>query len=63
MRIDAYNGINSYLSELSNTRINTVEDIIKYNDENFGTEGAKPGDHPAFPSGQVSVGSLYLCGN
>ena len=55
VKVDAYNGINAYLSELSGTRIKTVEDIIAYNIENRGTEGAGPGDHPAFPSGQVSI--------
>jgi hypothetical protein len=53
-KVDAYNGINAYLSELSCTRIKTVEDIIAYNSQNRGTEGACPNDHPAFPSGQVS---------
>ena len=53
VKVDAYNGINAYLSELSNTCIKSVEDIIKYNDENSGTEGAYPGDHRAFTSGQA----------
>lgn len=53
-KIDAYNDINAYLSELSNTSIKSVEDIIEYNDNNTGTEGAEPGDHPAFVTGQVS---------
>lgn len=57
MKVDAYNGINSYLSELSGTSIKTVEDIVTYNVENRGSEGAAPGDHPAFPSGQVRKGS------
>lgn len=57
-KVDAYNGIKKYLSELSDTNIRTVEDIIAYNVENRGTEGAFPGDHPAFPSGQV--GALIL---
>lgn len=54
MKVDAYNGINAYLSQLSGTRMKTIEDIVKYNAENSGTEGANPGDHSAFPSGQVS---------
>ena len=53
VRTDAYNGINGYLSGLSNTFVKSVEDIIDYNDHNSGTEGASPGDIPAFPSGQV----------
>ena len=54
VEVEAYNGINSYLSELSGTRMKTLEDVIEYNEENSGTEGSKPGNHPAFPSGQVS---------
>ena len=54
VKLEAYQGINSYLSELSETRMNTLEDVIEYNRENSGTEGANPGDHPAFPTGQVS---------
>lgn len=54
VKVEAFQGINSYLSELSDTRMKTLEDIIEYNRDNSGTEGAKPGDYPAFPSGQVS---------
>lgn len=54
VKVDAYHGINSYLLELSDTCMKSVQDIIGYNNENSGTEGAQPGDHPAFPSGQVS---------
>ena len=54
MKVEAYNGINAYLSELCNTPMKTLEDIVKYNVENRGTEGAYPGDHGAFPTGQVS---------
>lgn len=53
VKVDAYNDINAYLPRLSNNPIRSVEDIIKYNDENTGTEGAYPGDHRAFSSGQV----------
>ncbi|KAF2180472.1 amidase [Zopfia rhizophila CBS 207.26] len=52
VKVDAYNGINAYLSELSHTEIKSIEDIVEYNIRNSGTEGANPGDHPAFPSGQ-----------
>ena len=51
--VDAYNGINEYLSECSGTDVRSVEDIIEFNIKNRGSEGAEPGDHPAFPSGQV----------
>ena len=60
VKVEAYNGINSYLSELSDTRMKTLEDIIKYNQENSGTEGAEPGDHPAFPVGQVSHSIIFV---
>ena len=53
VKVDTYNGINAYLSELSDTCIKSVEDIVRYNENNNGTEGAYPGDHQAFASGQV----------
>ncbi|KAL8949284.1 MAG: hypothetical protein Q9222_004590 [Ikaeria aurantiellina] len=49
---EAYDGINDYFSELSNTKIKTLEDVVAFNIDNRGTEGAFPGDHPAFPTGQ-----------
>ncbi|EON67128.1 hypothetical protein W97_06381 [Coniosporium apollinis CBS 100218] len=52
VKVEAYNTINAYLSELSNTSIKNLEDVIAFNEENAGTEGASPGDHPAFPNGQ-----------
>ena len=52
--MDAYNEIKEYLSELSDTDIRSVEDIIRFNDEHREQEGANPRDHPAFASGQVS---------
>lgn len=61
VKVEAYNSINSYLSELSGTRMETIEDVIKYNQENGGTEGANPGEHPAFPTGQVSQAITYNC--
>ena len=53
MATEAYDGIRDYLSELSNTDIKSLEDIVAFNIENRGTEGACAGDHPAFPTGQV----------
>ena len=50
VKFEAFQGINSYLSELSETRMKSLDDIIEYNRENSGTEGANPGDHPAFPT-------------
>lgn len=54
--VDFYNNIKSYLSELDNTNIKTLEDIVDFNYENDGSEGgyAYPdaGGIPAFASGQ-----------
>ena len=47
-----YNNIAAYLSELDNTPIRTLQDIVDYNTLNVGTEGGTPGIHPAFGSGQ-----------
>jgi amidase len=55
VKTDAYNGINRYLRELSNTPIKTVEDVILYNQCNEGSEGSLPGKVPAFPSGQACL--------
>ncbi|KAK3708285.1 hypothetical protein LTR37_011550 [Vermiconidia calcicola] len=55
VKVDAYNGINQYLSKCTNTMIRSLEDVVAYNLENRGTEGAEPGDHPAFPSGQNNL--------
>jgi amidase len=52
VKVDFYNNIKSYLSELQNTHIRSVEDIVAYNYANDGTEGGTPGVHPAFASGQ-----------
>ncbi|KAJ9668397.1 hypothetical protein H2201_001445 [Coniosporium apollinis] len=52
VKVEAYNTINAYLSELSNTSIKNLEDVVAFNEKNAGTEGASPGDHPAFPNGQ-----------
>lgn len=54
--VDFYNNIQTYLSELSNTEIRTIEDIIRFNYDNDGTEGGysypEQGGIPAFASGQ-----------
>ena len=44
--------MDEYLSKLSNTSIHTLADIVKYNNENRGSEGGHPYDIPAFPDGQ-----------
>ena len=54
-KTDAYNDINAYLSQLSESTVKSVEDILAFNIQNAGTEGAQPGDVPGFPSGQVKL--------
>ncbi|CAN8103693.1 unnamed protein product [Discula destructiva] len=54
--VDFYNNINTYLAELSNTDMHTLEDIVQYNYDNDGSEGGyaygEEGGIPAFASGQ-----------
>ncbi|KAI3396229.1 hypothetical protein diail_12373 [Diaporthe ilicicola] len=54
--VDFYNNIQTYLSELNNTSIKTLEDIVQFNYDNDGSEGGYPypdeGGIPAFASGQ-----------
>ncbi|KAK0668780.1 putative amidase [Cercophora samala] len=52
--VDFYNNIKTYLSELDNTDIRSLEDIVQYNYDNDGTEGGNPWPlgNPAFYSGQ-----------
>ncbi|KAK3112758.1 hypothetical protein LTR53_010618 [Teratosphaeriaceae sp. CCFEE 6253] len=52
VKVDFYNNIRSYLSELSNTHMRSLEDLVQYNIDNVGSEGGTPGIHPAFGSGQ-----------
>ncbi|KKA30172.1 hypothetical protein TD95_001184 [Thielaviopsis punctulata] len=52
VKVDFYNNIKSYLSELTNTNMRSLEDIVKYNIEYAGSEGGIPNVHPAFQSGQ-----------
>ncbi|KAL2071764.1 hypothetical protein VTL71DRAFT_12999 [Oculimacula yallundae] len=52
VKVDFYNDIRAYLSELNNTAIRSLEDIMRYNIDNVGTEGGLPGIHPAFAGGQ-----------
>ncbi|GJC86167.1 putative amidase C869.01 [Colletotrichum liriopes] len=54
VKVDFYNNINNYLSELENTDIKTLEDIIAFNYKNDGTEGGNPWPlgTAAFYSGQ-----------
>lgn len=54
VKVDFYNNIKAYLSELDNTDIRSLEDIVAYNYANDGTEGGNPWPLgiPAFYSGQ-----------
>ncbi|KAF4984792.1 hypothetical protein FZEAL_83 [Fusarium zealandicum] len=56
IKVDFYNNIKSYLSEVSNTDVKSLEDIVKFNKEFDGAEGGYPYEdgkgHPAFASGQ-----------
>ncbi len=52
VKVDFYNDIRAYLSELDNTDIRSLEDIVQYNIDNYGSEGGFPSIHPAFGSGQ-----------
>jgi amidase len=54
VKVDFYNNIKAYLSELQNTQIRSLEDIVAYNYANDGSEGGNvwPLGIPAFYSGQ-----------
>ncbi|MCJ1473200.1 hypothetical protein MMC13_001851, partial [Lambiella insularis] len=52
VKVDFYNNIASYLSELENTDIKSLADLVQYNNDNLGSEGGAPGINPAFGSGQ-----------
>lgn len=51
-KVQTYYLMNDYLSKLRNTPIKTLEDIVRFNDENRGSEGGGAGDLPAWPDGQ-----------
>ncbi|SMR46523.1 unnamed protein product [Zymoseptoria tritici ST99CH_1A5] len=54
IKSDFYRNINSYLAELNDTNVRSLEDIVAYNYANDGTEGGYPWPlgTPAFYSGQ-----------
>ncbi|KAH0601908.1 hypothetical protein MHUMG1_00787 [Metarhizium humberi] len=54
VKVDFYNNINKYLAKLSNTNIRTIDDIVKYNLDNDGSQGGNPWPlgNPAWFSGQ-----------
>jgi amidase len=51
VKVDFYNDIKAYLADLQNTDMKSLEDIVKYNNDNA-EEGGQPNVHPAFQSGQ-----------
>jgi len=53
--VDFYNDVAKYLSELQNTTIRSVEDIIGFNDRYASLEGGFPNINPAFASGQDNL--------
>ncbi|KAI8932609.1 hypothetical protein NX059_010108 [Plenodomus lindquistii] len=66
VKVDFYNNIAAYLSELENTNIKSLEDIVTYNYANDGSEGGNPWPRgiPAFYSGQDGfLASLETKGN
>ncbi|KAF2969731.1 hypothetical protein GQX73_g3869 [Xylaria multiplex] len=52
IKVDFYNDIKAYLSELNHTSIRSVEDIIYYNLDSLGSEGGLPGVNSGFLGGQ-----------
>ncbi|KAL8708171.1 MAG: hypothetical protein Q9220_006932 [cf. Caloplaca sp. 1 TL-2023] len=52
VKTDFYNNLETYLSELSNTTIRSVADVVRFNNEHASAEGAYPDLNPAFASGQ-----------
>ena len=54
VKVDFYNNIKAYLSELQNTNMRSLEDLVEYNFANDGSEGGHPWPlgTPAFYSGQ-----------
>ncbi|KAF7317149.1 Amidase family protein [Mycena chlorophos] len=54
VNVDFYNNIRAYLSELGNTTIRSLEDLVAFNDApaHLASEGGKPDVAPAFASGQ-----------
>ena len=51
-KVETYYLMRSYLSKLKNTPMQSLEDVVQFNDENRGTEGGHASDLPAWPDGQ-----------
>ncbi|KAJ7215698.1 amidase signature domain-containing protein [Mycena haematopus] len=54
VNVDFYNNLKAYLSELGNTTIRSLEDLVAFNDapKNLASEGGEPDVAAAFASGQ-----------
>ncbi|KAL8767687.1 MAG: hypothetical protein Q9209_005867 [Squamulea sp. 1 TL-2023] len=52
VKVDFYNNLQAYLSELKNTTIRSVADVVQFNNDHAYAEGAQPNLNPAFASGQ-----------
>ncbi|KAJ7650854.1 amidase signature domain-containing protein [Roridomyces roridus] len=54
VNVDFYNNLAAYLSELGNTTIRSLEDLVAFNDapQNLASEGGEPDTAAAFASGQ-----------
>ncbi|KAF5022895.1 hypothetical protein F66182_5055 [Fusarium sp. NRRL 66182] len=56
IKVDFYRNIETYLSEVNNTNVRRLADIVKFNQKYDGSEGGFPYQdgkgHPAFASGQ-----------
>ena len=61
-KTDFNNDITAYLTELNNTDIRSVADIVQYNIDNVGSEGGIPNVHPAFQSGQDGFNTSLATG-
>ncbi|KAJ6058979.1 uncharacterized protein N7446_008562 [Penicillium canescens] len=55
IKVDFYNNLRDYLSEVNNTNVRTVEDLVQYNIDNYGSEGGLPA------SIQPSAPALEFC--
>jgi len=62
VKVDFYNNIKDYLSEVTNTNMTSLKDIVEFNDLYSGTEGGIPDVHPAFASGQDSLNASLASG-
>ena len=51
-KVQTYYLMNRYLSHLENTPIKSLEDIVRFNDDNGGSEGGHEQELPAFRGGQ-----------